>query len=108
MSVVGGCKIGPHKSDIVGHNIENNFNIKQFSTGQQKTVILLIILAQCKFLIHQVKRNPIILFDEVCSHLDNENRKLLLDIIEILNVQIFMTGTEETIFFFFIYKNTLL
>ena len=77
-----------------------NINIKQFSTGQQKTVILLIILAQCKLLIHQVKRNPIILFDEVCSHLDIENRKLLLDIIEILNVQIFMTGTEKQFFSF--------
>ena len=99
-AILGGCKIGPHKSDIIGCNIENNFNIKQFSTGQQKAVILLIILAHCNFLINELKKNPIILFDEVCSHLDLENRELLLDLIEILNVQTFITGTEKKFFSF--------
>ena len=99
-SVFGGCKIGPHKSDISGHNIEDNFNVKHFSTGQQKTLILLIILAQCKFLIKDLNVKPIILFDEVCSHLDNENREVLLDLIETLNVQTFMTGTEKNYFSF--------
>ena len=99
-AVFGGCKIGPHKSDIVGYNIKNNININQFSTGQQKAVILLIILAHCNFLINELKKNPIIFFDEVCSHLDLENRKLLLDLIEILNVQTFITGTEKNFFSF--------
>ena len=104
--IVGGCKIGPHKSDIVGYNIENNFNINQFSTGQQKTVILLIILAHCNFLIKEIKIKPIILFDEVCSHLDIENRELLLYLIEILNVQTFITGTEKNFFSFLSTKAT--
>ena len=99
-AVFGGCKIGPHKSDIVGYNIKNNININQFSTGQQKAVILLIILAHCNFLINELKKNPIIFFDEVCSHLDLENRKLLLDLIETLNVQTFITGTEKNFFSF--------
>jgi len=99
-AVLGGCKIGPHKSDIVGYNIKNNFNITQFSTGQQKTVVLLIILAHCNFLIKELKKNPIILFDEVCSHLDLENRELLLDLIDMLNVQTFITGTEKNFFSF--------
>ena len=99
-AVFGGSRIGPHKSDIVGHNIKNNININQFSTGQQKTVILLIILAHCNFLINEQKIIPIIFFDEVCSHLDLENRKLLLDLIETLNVQTFITGTEKKIFSF--------
>ena len=99
-AVFGGCKIGPHKSDIVGYNIKNNININQFSTGQQKAVILLIILAHCNFLINELKNNPIIFFDEVCSHLDSENRKLLLDLIKTLNVQTFITGTEKNFFSF--------
>ena len=74
--IVGGCKIGPHKSDIVGYNIENNVNINQFSTGQQKTVILLIILAQCNFLIKEIKIKPIILFDEVLLVLFQRNHLL--------------------------------
>ena len=104
--IVGGCKIGPHKSDIVGYNIENNFNINQFSTGQQKTVILLIILAQCNFLIKEIKIKPIILFDEVCSHLDTENRELLLHLIEMLNVQTFITGSDKNFFSFLSTKAT--
>ena len=99
-TLLGGSKIGPHKSDIVGKNIEDNFNLNQFSTGQQKTVILLIILAQCELLINKYKIIPVILFDEVCSHLDIENRKLLLDIIEKLGVQTFMTGTDKKLFSF--------
>ena len=51
-------------------------------------------------LISEQKISPIILFDEVCSHLDLENRELLLDLIEILNVQTFITGTEKNFFSF--------
>lgn len=98
--ITGGCGIGPHRSDINGYKIDNNFNINQLSTGQQKTVILLIIIAQCKYLITQSNLSPIILLDEVCSHLDNENRELLMYLIDELEVQVFMTGTEKNFFSF--------
>lgn len=99
-SFLGGCKYGPHKSDINGFNLENNFNINQFSTGQQKAILLLVIIAHCNYLINKVNVSPIILFDEVCSHLDDENRKLLLKMIEALKIQIFMTGTDKKLFSF--------
>ena len=96
----GGCRMGPHRSDIVGYKIENNLNINQFSTGQQKTSILLIIIAQCKYLIDDINIKPIILLDEICSHLDDNNRELLLYLINELNIQVFMTGTEKSFFSF--------
>ncbi len=99
-SILGGCKIGPHKSDIFGINQSQKLNINQLSTGQQKTVVLLIIIAQCKYLLEILKRKPIILFDEVCSHLDEDNRSLLLKLIDSLNVQTLMTGTEKNLFSF--------
>ena len=99
-SIVGGCKIGPHKTDIIGINHSNKLNLNQFSTGQQKTIVLLIIIAQCKYLLETLKRKPIILFDEVCSHLDKDNRSLLLDLINSLSVQTIMTGTEKDFFSF--------
>jgi len=98
--LAGGCTIGPHRSDIIGYSIDNNIGINQFSTGQQKTVVLLIILAQCKFLIEDHNLKPIILLDEVCSHLDSDNRELLLHLTQLLDVQIFMTGTEKNFFSF--------
>jgi len=99
-SIIGGCKVGPHKTDIYGEQIEKNFNLAQCSTGQQKAIIILIIIAQCKYLTDSLNRRPIILFDEVCSHLDENNRKLLLELINSLDVQTFMTGTEKNFFSF--------
>ena len=96
----GGCSIGPHRSDIIGLNELNNFNLNQLSTGQQKTVVLLIILAQCKYLINELNLHPIILLDEICSHLDDSNRELLLYLTNQLKVQVFMTGTEKNFFSF--------
>ena len=96
----GGCSIGPHRSDIVGLNELNNFNLNQLSTGQQKTVVLLIILAQSEYLINELNLHPIILLDEICSHLDDSNRELLLYLTNQLKVQVFMTGTEKNFFSF--------
>ena len=98
--LTGGTQYGPHKSDLVGYNIDNKVNINQYSTGQQKTILLLIILTHCNYLVNNINISPILLFDEVCSHLDSENRKILLNIIESLNSQIFMTGNDESFFSF--------
>ncbi len=96
----GGCSIGPHRSNIVGFNRDTNFNLNQLSTGQQKTVVLLIIISQCYHLINNLKITPIILLDEICSHLDEANRELLLYLVNRLSVQTFMTGNEENLFSF--------
>ena len=99
-AIVGGCKIGPHKSDINGIHLEKNLSLALCSTGQQKAIILLIIIAQCKYLINILNRKPVVLLDEVCSHLDKYNREILLELINSLDVQIFITGTEKNFFSF--------
>ena len=99
-ALIGGSKVGPHKTDIAGLNILTGQKLNQFSTGQQKTVVLLIIISQCTFLINELSIKPIILFDEVCSHLDDFNREILLSLIESLDVQTIMTGTEQNFFSF--------
>ncbi len=96
---LGGLKLGPHKSDI-GATINDTFDASQLSTGQQKTVVLILILAQCNYLIKEKKIKPVILLDEICSHLDSNNRKILLDMINNLDVQFFLTGTEKSLFSF--------
>ena len=57
--IFGGAKFGPHKSDIIA-SINNEFNASQLSTGQQKTVVLMILLAQCNYLINDQQKKPII------------------------------------------------
>ncbi len=97
--LVGGSKYGPHKSDFIFY-VNNNFLASQLSTGQQKTLILLILICQCNFLINQKNIRPILLFDEVCSHLDEKNRAILLELSNQFDVQIFLTGTDKSLFSF--------
>jgi len=98
-ALVGGCAIGPHKSDYMFYLNDNSY-VSQLSTGQQKTIILLIYLSQCKYLFEVKFKKPILLLDEVCSHLDDLNRYILLTLIETFKLQIFMTGTSENLFSF--------
>ena len=98
-TLVGGCAIGPHKSDYMFSVNDNSF-VSQLSTGQQKTIILLIYLSQCKYLSEVKLKKPILLLDEVCSHLDDVNRNVLLTLIETFKLQIFMTGTSKNLFSF--------
>ena len=98
-TLFGGSKIGPHKSDFI-FIINKDYLASQLSTGQQKTIILLLFLSQCRFLNEIFNQKPILLLDEVCSHLDEINRKILLTLIEGFGSQIFMTGTTKNLFSF--------
>ena len=95
----GGTKIGPHKSDLIAI-INDDFEASLLSTGQQKTVILMILLSQCNFLVTCKNINPILLFDEIGSHLDSNNRQILLDMINRFKIQFFLTGTDKNLFSF--------
>ena len=95
----GGTKIGPHKSDLKAI-INDDFEASLLSTGQQKTVILMILLSQCNFLTNYKNINPILLFDEIGSHLDSNNRQILLDMINRFKIQFFLTGTDKNLFSF--------
>ena len=65
-----------------------------------KTLVLMLLISQCKYLVSQNKIKPILLFDEICSHLDDINRKVLLDLIQEFDLQLFITGTEKSLFSF--------
>ena len=95
----GGTKIGPHRSDIIAE-INKDFEASLLSTGQQKTVVLMILLAQCNYLVNSEKITPILLLDEISSHLDENNREILLEMVNRFNIQFFLTGTEKNLFSF--------
>ncbi len=95
----GGTKIGPHRSDIIAI-INDDFDASMLSTGQQKTVVLMILLSQCNFLLKYNDIRPILLFDEIGSHLDLNNRQILLDMINRFEIQFFLTGTDKDLFSF--------
>ena len=95
----GGTKIGPHKSDLIAI-IDDDFEASLLSTGQQKTVVLMILLSQCNYLVNDKDIKPVLLFDEIGSHLDSFNRQILLDMINRFKIQFFLTGTDKNLFSF--------
>ena len=58
------------------------------------------LLTQCNYLVDHKNMNPILLFDEIGSHLDSNNRQILLDMINKFEIQFFLTGTDKNIFSF--------
>ncbi|HEY1415646.1 MAG TPA: DNA replication and repair protein RecF, partial [Caulobacteraceae bacterium] len=69
------------------------------STGEQKALILNLILAQAGRLSRAISSpNPILLLDEVAAHLDAGKRAALFDEIEALALQAFLTGADESLF----------
>ena len=60
----------------------------------------MILLAQCNYLVNYQDINPILLFDEIGSHLDTHNREILLDMINRFDFQFFLTGTDKDLFSF--------
>ena len=69
------------------------------STGEQKALILNLVLAQGSRLSRaESQPNPILLLDEVAAHLDQVRRAALFDEIDALSLQAFLTGADEALF----------
>ncbi len=90
---------GPHRGDLIVRHHAKGRPAAECSTGEQKALILNLILAQAARL-SRVKSapTPIVLLDEVAAHLDADRRAALFDEIEALGVQAFLTGTDQTLF----------
>ena len=89
---------GPHRSDLRVHHLGNGMEAALCSTGEQKALLLAILLAQGRILTAQKGQAPIMLLDEVAAHLDAERRAALFDEILDLKTQAWLTGTDAALF----------
>ena len=96
--IIGRTSVGPHKSDLQAIYLNKSMPAKDSSTGEQKALLISIILSNAKSLAEISNVSPIVLLDEVSAHLDNERRAALYDEICQLGVQAWMTGTELELF----------
>jgi DNA replication and repair protein RecF len=98
-AVAGRALTGPHRGDLaVLHRLKDR-PAAECSTGEQKALILNLVLAQAARLSRaESAPNPILLLDEVAAHLDRIRRAALFDEIEALGLQAFLTGTDEALF----------
>jgi DNA replication and repair protein RecF len=89
---------GAHKSDFAAFSKQRGMNADMLSTGQQKSLLLDIILAHAKLIHAKTGKSPIILLDEAAAHLDDAARQKLFDDLSAANAQVWATGINAEIF----------
>lgn len=94
----GRSLIGPHRSDMAAVYSAKSMPADQCSTGEQKALLISLILANARALAADLGTAPIVLLDEVAAHLDAPRRAALYDELCSLGAQAIMTGTEAQLF----------
>jgi DNA replication and repair protein RecF len=97
-AITGGALDGPHKSDLSVVYDAKNMVADQCSTGEQKALLIGIVLAHSRLIKAERGVPPILLLDEVVAHLDESRRGALYEILHELGGQCWMTGTEKELF----------
>lgn len=94
----GRTSFGPHRSDLCVSFPEKNQRAAFCSTGEQKALLLSIVMASAHLLSIRTDTIPLLLLDEVVAHLDESRRSGLFDAILKLNIQTWLTGTDTALF----------
>lgn len=97
-SETGGAATGPHKGDLLVRYAAKDMPADQCSTGEQKALLIGMILAHARLMRAERGAPPVLLLDEVAAHLDEDRRAALFDLLSDLGGQVWMTGTDETLF----------
>lgn len=96
--LAGRTLYGPHRSDLAVRYAAKDVPASACSTGEQKALLVSLILANARALRHRTGAPPILLLDEIAAHFDADRRALLFAEIEALGAQAWMTGTEWSLF----------
>jgi DNA replication and repair protein RecF len=94
----GRTLVGPHRADLRAVYAAKGVPADQCSTGEQKALLLSLVLANGRALVADLGTPPILLLDEVAAHLDADRRAALYDEICALGAQAWMTGTGRELF----------
>ncbi|MFQ6546890.1 DNA replication/repair protein RecF [Aestuariibius sp. 2305UL40-4] len=94
----GRTLVGPHRADLDATFAAKGIPARDCSTGEQKALLLSLILANARALTARLGTPPILLLDEVAAHLDASRRAALYDEITALGTQAWMTGTGPELF----------
>lgn len=94
----GGSATGSHKSDLHTVFAAKDMPADQCSTGEQKALLIGIILAHARLIAAERGAPPVLLLDEVAAHLDESRRAGLYDILLATGGQVWLTGTDFALF----------
>jgi DNA replication and repair protein RecF len=91
-------RFGPHRSDMAVRHLNTRQAAELCSTGEQKALLISLILANARLQAAQRGSLPLLLLDEVAAHLDETRREALFEEIINLGIQAWMTGTDTALF----------
>ncbi|HEY0086519.1 MAG TPA: DNA replication/repair protein RecF [Allosphingosinicella sp.] len=97
-AAAGRTLVGPHRTDFLVTHRGKDQPAALCSTGEQKALLLGIVLAHADLVADRAGRRPILLLDEVAAHLDPRRRAALFERLEASGGQVWMTGTEASLF----------
>jgi len=89
---------GPHRDDLSAVYAAKGVEARLCSTGEQKALLISVILANARAISAEFGAPPIILLDEVAAHLDEHRRGALFDELCALKAQSWLTGTDARLF----------
>ncbi|MEM0978015.1 MAG: DNA replication/repair protein RecF [Pseudomonadota bacterium] len=94
----GRSLVGPHRTDLLASYKSKSMPAKDCSTGEQKALLISLVLASGRAIAEQYGAPPILLLDEVAAHLDQSRRAALYQELASLGCQAWMTGTGAELF----------
>lgn len=94
----GGAGEGPHRSDLRVRHVAKDMPAELCSTGEQKALLVSVVLAQARAQAAVRGGAPVLLLDEVAAHLDGARRVALFDEIAAMAAQSWLTGTDAAQF----------
>jgi DNA replication and repair protein RecF len=94
----GGTGEGPHRSDLAVRHLDKDQPAANCSTGEQKALLISVILANARAEARRRGAAPVLLLDEVAAHLDREHRSALFEEILALGGQAWLSGTDRELF----------
>jgi DNA replication and repair protein RecF len=89
---------GPHRADLIVIHQAKAMPAAACSTGEQKALLIAIVLAHAALVAGRQGRPPILLLDEVTAHLDAGRRAALFERLIAMGVQAWLTGTDPALF----------
>jgi DNA replication and repair protein RecF len=97
-AATGGAAVGPHRDDLSVRHLGRDLPAGLCSTGEQKALLISIVLAHARLLALHRGAAPLLLLDEVAAHLDEVRRRALFDEVQELGAQAWLTGTDAAVF----------
>ncbi|MDQ4088264.1 MAG: AAA family ATPase, partial [Pseudomonadota bacterium] len=94
-AAAGRALVGPHRMDLAVTHLGKGQPAALCSTGEQKALLIGLVLAHAQLVADRAGRRPILLLDEIAAHLDPSRRAALFERLEDRKGQVWMTGTER-------------